>query len=162
MSDHTFDPFALGSGLPLADTNAVITNAEFKFDTAYSADACVIALTFQPEDGGEAQEQLYSVGKNFEPLSRGSELGHTSGRNVNINAQSNYGRFLGAAGGCEGFKEYAGKTNATPFEAALWIGTRWHLTTVEYETRNPQQPGSEAKVRSAVVPDEFLGEDSGN
>jgi hypothetical protein len=156
-NEHTFDPFALGSGLPLADTNAVITNAEFKFDTAYSADACVIAITFQPEDGGEPQEQLYSVGKNFEPLERGSALGHTSGKSVNINGQSNYGRFLSHAAQCEGFKEHAGETKADPFQAALWIGTKWHLTTVEYSTRNPSQADSVEKVRSAVVPDEFLG-----
>jgi hypothetical protein len=153
MSD-TFDPWALGSGLPLADVNAVITNAEFKFDTAYSADACVIAITFQPEDGGEAQEQLYSVGKGFEPLARGAELGHTSGRETNINQNSNYGRFMRHAAQCEGFTAQA---KNTPFQADLWIGTKWHLTTTEYTTRNPSQPGSEEKVRTSVVPDEFLG-----
>jgi len=157
MSEE-FDPFALGSGLPLADQNVTVIAAVFKFDLEYSADACVIGLTFQPdEEGMEEQEQLYSCGKNMEPLDQGSAMGHTSGKQVKVNEQTNYGRFMKHAFACEGFLDMARESGNTPFDAALWEGSQWHLTTVEYETRNPSKPMEPAKVRTAVVPDEFLG-----
>lgn len=157
MSEQ-FDPFALGSGLPLADQNATVIAAVFKFDLEYSADACVIGITFQPdEEGMEEQEQLYSCGKNMEPLDQGSAMGHTSGKQVKVNEQTNYGRFMRHAFECEGFLDIARESGNTPFDAALWEGSRWHLTTVEYETRNPSKPSEPTKVRTAVVPDEFLG-----
>ena len=157
MSDE-FDYFELGSGLPLADAEVTITNAEFRFDTSYSADAVVCAMQFTPhEEGVEAQEQLYSVGKGWEPLDRGEMVGHGSGKQVKINNQSNYGRFIAAAVECEGFLDYAREVGLQPNSAALWVGTQWHLGTVEVTTTNPSKPNDPPKVKSVIVPDEFLG-----
>lgn len=155
MSDELFD---LGDGLPLSDANATIVGAEFRFDTEYSADAVVLAFTFQPdEDGVEEQTQLYSVGKNFEPLDGGSEVGHTSGKHVKISKQSNYGKFMRAAQECEGFADVARELGANTHAAEWWIGTRWHLTTEEFEVKNPSKPDQPAKIRTIIIPDEFLG-----
>ena len=157
MSDE-FDYFELGSGLPLADANVTITNAEFRFDTSYSADAVVCAVEFTPhEEGVEAQEQLYSVGKGWEPLDRGATVAHGSGKQVKINNQSNYGRFIAAAVECEGFLDYAREVGLQPNSAALWVGTSWHLGTVEVTTTNPSKPNDPPKVKNVIVPDEFLG-----
>lgn len=157
MSDE-FDYFELGSGLPLADANVTITNAEFRFDTSYSADAVVCAIEFTPhEEGHEAQEQLYSVGKGWEPLDRGATVAHGSGKPVKINNQSNYGRFIAAAVECEGFLDYAREVGLQPNSAALWVGTQWHLGTIEISTTNPSKPNDPPKVKSVIIPDEFLG-----
>lgn len=157
MSDE-FDYFELGSGLPLADAEVTITNAEFRFDTSYSADAVVCAIEFTPhEEGVEAQEQLYSVGKGWEPLDRGETVAHGSGKQVKINNQSNYGRFIAAAVECEGFLDYAREVGLQPNSAALWVGTQWHLGSIEISTTNPSKPNDPPKVKSVIVPDEFLG-----
>ena len=155
MTDELFD---LGDGLPLSDANATIVGAEFRFDTEYSADAVVLAFTFQPdEEGVEEQTQLYSVGSNFEPLDGGSEVGHTSGKHVKISKQSNYGRWMRNAQECEGFADVARELGANTHGAEWWIGTRWHLTTEEIEVKNPAKPDQPAKIRTIIIPDEFLG-----
>lgn len=153
---HEFDPFALSSGLPLADQDATITAVDFKFDTSYSADACVAAITFQPDEG-EPQEQLYSCGKGWEPLDRGRAVGHTSGRDVNFNKQSNYGRFLQAAFGCDGFIDEARASGFTPQQAELLEGRRFHLTAEVTTTTNPSKPNDPPKEKSLIVPDVYLG-----
>lgn len=155
MSDELFD---LGDGLPLSDCNATITNAEFVFDTEYSADAVVMRFTFEPhEEGVEPQHQLYSVGKSFEPLDGGAAVGHTSGKHVKISKQSNIGRWMRAAQECEGFAEAAREHDADTHQAEWWIGSMWHLTTDEYEVRNPSKPDQPPKMRTIIIPDEFLG-----
>lgn len=157
MSDE-FSYFDLGSGLPLADAIVHITAAEFRFDTEYSADAVVCAINMQPlEEGVEPQEQLYSVGKGWEPLDGGASVGHGSGKRVKINNQSNYGRWIGAAVQCEGFLDEARERGLEPDSAGLWTDLIFRLTTVEYETRNPSKPNDPPKMRTAVVPGEFLG-----
>lgn len=157
MSDE-FDYFELGSGLPLADADVTITNAEFRFDTAYSADAVVAAIEFTPdEEGVESQEQLYSVGKGWEPLDRGAAVAHGSGKPVKINNQSNYGRFIAAAIECEGFLDYAREAGLQPNSAALWVGTRWHLGSITITVQNPSKPNEPAKEKTVIVPDEFYG-----
>lgn len=157
MSTHEFDPFALGSGLPLADTDVVVTAVEFRFDTQYAADACVAAITFQP-DQGEAQEQLYSCGKGWEPLDRGASAGHTSGREMNFNGQSNYGRFLAAAMVCEGWVDDARASGRTPHNADLWIGSRFHLGTLEISVTNPTKKDAGATIKTLIIPVEYHGQ----
>lgn len=158
MSDE-FSYFDLGSGLPLADAVVHVTAAEFRFDTDYSADAVVCAIKMQPldEEGVEEQEQLYSVGKGWEPLDSGASVGHGSGKRVKINNQSNYGRWIAAAVQCEGFLDEARERGLEPDSAELWVDLIFRLTTVEYETRNPSKPTEPAKMRTAVVPGEYLG-----
>ena len=152
---HEFDPYALGSGLPLADADVTVTAMEFRFDTNYSADACVAAITFQPDEG-EAQEQLYSCGKGWEPVDRGDATAHVSGRPLNFNANSNYGRFLAAAFACDGFLDEAREAGVLPTESALFVGKRFHLGTIQITTKNPST-GVES-TKDLIVPDEYLGE----
>lgn len=152
-----YDPYALGSGLPLADTEAVVTAMEFRFDTNYSADACVAAITFQPDEG-EEQEQLYSCGKGWEPVDRGAGTAHVSGREtMNINKNSNYGRFLAAAYACEGFLDEVREEGILPTDVTMFLGKRFMLGTVEYSTRNPSKADSEETTKTAIVPVAYLG-----
>ena len=151
-----YDPYALGSGLPLADTEAVVTAMEFRFDTEYAADACVAAITFQPDEG-EEQEQLYSCGKGWEPVDRGAAAAHVSGRDLNFNRNSNYGRFLAAAFECEGFLDEVREEGILPTQVEMFVGKRFHLGTVEYSTRNPSKKDSEETVKTAIVPTAYLG-----
>lgn len=152
-----YDPYALGSGLPLADTEAVVSAMEFRFDTNYSADACVAAITFQPDEG-EAQEQLYSCGKGWEPIDRGAGTAHVSGREtMNINKNSNYGRFLAAAYVCDGFLDEVREEGILPTDVNMFLGKRFMLGTVEYSTRNPSKADSEETTKTAIVPVAYLG-----
>lgn len=154
MSDELFD---LGDGLPLSDANVTITNAEFVFDTEYSADAVVMRFTFEPhEEGTEPQNQLYSVGKAFEPLDSGAAVGHTSGKHVKISKQSNFGKFMRFAQECEGFAEAAREHGADTHAAEWWIGSMWHLTGHE-EPKFKDGKIVEGETRTLIVPDEFLG-----
>jgi len=153
-----YDPYALGSGLPLADTEAVVTAMEFRFDTSYAADACVAAITFQPDEG-EEQEQLYSCGKGWEPVDRGAAAAHVSGRDLNFNKNYNYGRFLAAAFECDGFLDEVREEGIVPTQVEMFVGKRFHLGTVEYTTRNPSKADSEDSVKTAIVPVAYLGVD---
>jgi len=153
-----YDPYALGSGLPLADVEAVITDMEFRFDASYSADACVAAITFQPDEGeGEAQEQLYSCGKGWEPVDRGAGAAHVSGRDLNFNKNSNYGRFLGAAFALDGFLDEVREDGVLPTDVNMFLGKRFLLGTVEYSTRNPSKTDSDETVKTAIVAVDYLG-----
>lgn len=151
---HEYDPYALGSGLPLADVDATISAMEFRFDTAYSADACVAAITFTPDEG-EDQEQLYSCGKGWEPVDRGAGAAHISGRPLNFNAQSNYGRFLAAAYELDGFLDDCREAGVVPTEADMLVGKRFHLGTLEINVKNPST-GVES-VKTVIVPDAYYG-----
>jgi hypothetical protein len=151
-----YDPYALGSGLPLADTDATVVGVEFRFDTEYSADACVAAIMFEPDEG-ENQEQLYSLGKGWEPTDRGASTAHVSGRELNFNKNSNYGRFLTAAYECEGFLDEVREAGILPQSQDMFLGKRFTLGTVEYTTRNPSKKDSEETVKSAIIPTAYLG-----
>lgn len=151
-----FDPYSLSSGLPLADVDATVTAVEFRFDTSYAADACVAAVTFQPDEGDE-QEQLYSCGRGWEPIDRGENAAHVSGKPNRFNEQTNYGRFLKACFQLENFMDEVREEGVMPWEGAFLLGKRFHLGTVEYETRNPSKKDSEPQTRTAIVPTEYLG-----
>ena len=155
MND-VFDPFKLSDGLPLADVDAEISAVEFRFDTAYSADACVAAITFQPDEGDE-QEQLYSCGKNWEPVDRGAATAHENGKPTQMfNKSSNMGRFLNALYACDGFiAAVQEEGDFDPRTAASLVGRRVHLGSETYTTMNPST-GVE-KERSIIVPTEYLG-----
>ena len=159
MND-VFDPFKLSDGLPLSDVDAEISAVEFRFDTAYSADACVAAITFQPDDG-EEQEQLYSCGKNWEPVDRGAATAHESGKaSLMFNKSSNMGRFLSALYACDGFIEAVQEEgDFDPRTAASLVGRRVHLGSDTYTTMNPST-GVE-KERTIIVPVEYLGTSEG-
>lgn len=158
MSDEEFSYFDLGSGLPLDNADVTITAAEARFDTQYSADAAVVALTFQPDDTGtEAVEQLYSIGKGWEPIDQGAGIAHTSGRQVKINSNSNYGKWIAAAVPLDGFIDEARSRGVEPNDLSLWVGLRFHLGTQVTKTRNPSKPDAPEVEKTLIVPTAYLG-----
>lgn len=134
MSNEDFDPFKLSSGLPLVGADVTVKEVEFGYDNTYSADACVAMITFEPDEG-ETQRQLYSIGKNFEPADRGSTLTHKSGKNVNLNDNSNYGRFVKAFTDMADAKGALAETRERgtgPFDAAWLVGMKFTLGELKY------------------------------
>lgn len=154
-----FDPYALSSGLPLADVDVTVTKAEFRFETEYSAEALVCVIEFTPESG-EPQEQYYSCGKGWEPLDRGAAAGHVSGRDMNFNGQSGIGRFLAHAFECDGFLDDVKSEGVVPTQAEFYVGRKFHLGTVQVTTTNPKT-GKE-KTNDFIIPVEYYGTDAGD
>lgn len=155
-----FSYFSLGSGLPLDGAEVVITDAAFEFDTSYNADAVVCKMVYSFLNGeGEPQTQLYSVGKNWEPVDQGTAVAHTSGKRVSINKMSNYGSFVDGFLNCEGKREameVARARGLEPDRAALWIGMKFQMKMVSRP--NPME-GAKKPTIDALVPAKFLGVD---
>ncbi len=151
-----FDPFKLVSGLPLAGADCTVTNVEFGYDAQYNAEACVAIITFQPDEG-DAQNQLYSVGKNFEPAARGKELVHKSGKNTNVNDSSNYGRFVKAYtemdGAAKAMKDFRDAGATAVFNADWLEGCRFSMGTIKINVGR----GAEMKEKDLIVPVAYLG-----
>lgn len=154
MSDQEFNPFALSSGLPLADADVTVVGIEFGFDAQYmNGEACVAIIKFLGDDDGEEHSQFYSVGK-FEAEDRGARLVHPSGKQMNLNQQSNYGRFVDALTSMDNASEFMAavrENGVDPVFDAKWLdGFRFHLGT----TKVKMQDGKE---RDLIVPTHFLG-----
>lgn len=144
----------LSSGLPLDGADVEITDATFEVDNSYAAGATVLALTFTPLDGSESQRQLYSCGKNWEPLNGGSALGHVSGKPngvVTLNTNTNYGKFIAAATAAEDGAKFKANAQVDPGETSLWIGTKWTLGSLATENFQTKKAGS------LIIPVVYLG-----
>jgi hypothetical protein len=141
------------TGLPLDGATATVVKEEFRFDNAYKEGACVLALTFHV-DGQEDREQLYSVGKGFEPQERGASAAHTSGKPIAFYSTSNYGRLIASAKtakNSDAFMALARERGMQPNQAALWHGTQWVL-------KGQTVPGfNGGEDRTAIVFGEFVG-----
>jgi hypothetical protein len=153
VSDKDFNPFALSSGLPLADADVTVKGIEFGFDAQYmNGDACVAIVKFEGEDG-EEHSQFYSVGK-FEAADRGERLVHPSGKQMNLNQQSNYGRFVDALTSMDNASEFMAAVRESGVDAvfdAHWLdGFQFHLSTMKVKMQD-------GKERDLIVPDHFLG-----
>lgn len=148
-----FNPFALSSGLPLADADVTVKSIEFGFDAEYmNGETCVAIIMFEGEDG-EEHKQLYSVGK-FEPAERGAKLVHPSGKQMNLNQQTNYGRFVDACLKVENADEFmkaVRESGVDPVFDASWLdGFQFHLDTIKVKLQN----GNE---KDLIVPTVFNG-----
>jgi hypothetical protein len=141
------------TGLPLDGATATVVKEEFRFDNAYKEGACVLALTFHV-DGQEDREQLYSVGKGFEPQERGASAGHTSGKPIAFYSTSNYGRLIASAKtakNSDAFMSLARERQMQPNQAGLWHGTTWVL-------KGEKVPGfNGGEDKTAIVFGEFVG-----
>lgn len=150
----TMEDWELGSGLPLADATVEITGALFKVDAAYAAGAIVCGITFLNVETGETQEQIYSCGKNWELRDRGASIEGTG----KLNNQTMYGRWVAHAfGQCEGNEQLIADLldRGTYREAAVWVGCKFVLGTVEVTTMNPQT--KKEAVKNLIVPVSYLG-----
>ncbi len=162
--DQTFSMWELGSGLPLEGARCHSTDASFTFNNEYSANAVVLDITWQPQEdpSAEAQHQLYSVGKNWEPLEEGTSVGHTSGKRSKFNDQTNIGRLIHSYVSARGGGDFAKglpiviAEGIEPEKAAMWIGLDVTLMTVRYPTQNKNPDGS-VKEGSTMVIGEYHG-----
>ena len=165
MSDEqTFSMWELGSGLPLEGARCHSTEATFTYNNEYSANAVVLDITWQPieDPSAEAQHQLYSVGKNWEPLDGGVSVGHTSGKRQKFNDQTNIGRLIHSYVAARGGGDFAKglpiviSEGIEPEQVAMWIGLDVTLATVRYPTQNKNPDGS-VKEGSTMVIGEYHG-----
>ncbi len=161
MDKHDeFSYWNLSSGLPLDGAEVVVTDACFEFDTSYNADAVVAKLTYAFLNGeGDPQTQMYSVGKNWEPVDGGSAVAHTSGKRVGINKGSNYGVLVGGLMSCEGAdkaRAVANERGMEPDHAGLWTGMKFRLKNV---SRPNNIEGAKKATIDTLIPAEFLGVD---
>ena len=137
------DEWQTSSGLPLANADVQVQEAAFGFNAKIGADTLCMNFTFVTldEEGnvvGESIDQSFSVGSGWEARDGGRFLvdeGGNKGRTVN--KQTNFGRLIESAR--ETIKA-SGEDYpfASPRVAEDWIGTKWHVGTVQVTTRNPQ------------------------
>lgn len=155
MSDQEKDLFETTSGLPLAGANVTVISSVFEFNNEYAENACVLALTFRNDDDdtSEPRTQLYSTGKNFEPVDQGDAVAHTSGKVVQFSNSSNYGRLItNTIKNCPEFRKYASDKGLQPNSALLWLGAKFTLGTFPYTDMNN-------KEKELIVPVAFHGVD---
>lgn len=150
MSTEELDPWKITSGLPLADTDVEILAFEFGFNAKIGAGLICANITFGIDEG-EPVEQSFTVGDGWEITGKGAGIAGRKG----LSGQSNWGRFVESCMVAAGpnFRELLVGVN--PWEAATWIGTRWHLSTTEVTSTNPQT-GVEKKY-AKIIATEFLG-----
>jgi hypothetical protein len=167
--DQEFSMWELGSGLPLDGARVHSTKAIFTYNQEYAANAVVLDITWQPEDeSADAQHQLYSVGKNWEPLDSGAKVGATSGKRQKFNDQTNIGRLIAAYIEARGNGDFQTGLKAVisegmePDDAQFWIGLDVTLKSVKYPTQS-KNPDGTVKEGSTMVVGEYhgrIGEDA--
>lgn len=159
MAHDEFDPFHLSSGLPLSGATVTVTKVEFGIDNEYADDACVAMITFTNEDSGEEQRQLYSVGKTFEAGDRGDTLISKSGKKVNLNDNSNYGRLVKSFTTMENAKQAMTDLRELDVEPVFhkdWLeGCRFVMTDLTFDSYAGK--GEAPKQKTLIVFGEYLG-----
>lgn len=153
------DSFELASGLPLDGATVTITKTEFGYRQNIAKDTTFACLTFQPESGDE-QEQAYSVGKGWEPGSKGATLVRSDGRKGKLNDQTGYGKWIAAAIKLDGVLDHLRANNGDALVAATWDGLKFELGSMREKTTNPTT-GQEKEV-SRIMPVKFLGAGGGS
>jgi len=147
------DKWGLTSGLPLADADVEITTFEFGFNANIGAGLVCANIGFTITDNDELVDQSFTVGDGWEIGGKGASI---SGKKK-INNQTNWGRLvqsmISACGGPEGIQSTL--PDADYREAAGWIGTRWHLDTVDVEVYNPSNKTT--KTASKIIATSFIG-----
>lgn len=137
------DEWQTSSGLPLANADVEVLEASFGFNAKIGADTLCMNFTFGTldDDGqvvGETIDQSFSVGSGWEARDGGKYLVDENGnKNRTVNKQTNFGRLIDSAR-----EAISASDEEFPFTspriAEDWIGTRWHVGTVQVTTRNPQ------------------------
>lgn len=153
MTETLDEKWGVTSGLPLADVDAEITGLEFGFNAKIGAGRMCANVEFTTVDDGETHDQSFTIGDGWEIAGKGASI---TGRKQ-LNSNSNWGRFanscVDACGGPEAINKALPDTDYR--EAAGWLGTKWHLGTVEIEVYNPEK--KETKKGNALVATAFLG-----
>lgn len=156
MQTEELDPWKITSGLPLADTDVEILAFEFGFNAKIGAGLICANITFGIDEG-EPVDQSFTVGDGWEITGKGAGIAGRKG----LSGQSNWGRFvescLVVVGGAE--KIRAVLPDVSPWEAAGWVGTKWHLNTTRVESTNPQT--NVTKTYDKIIVTEFLGNGDG-
>lgn len=155
MQTEELDPWKITSGLPLADTDVEILAFEFGFNAKIGAGLICANITFGIDEG-EPVEQSFTVGDGWEITGKGAGIAGRKG----LSGQSNWGRFVESCIGAVGanFREIL--AGVSPWEAAGWVGTRWHLNTTEVESTNPTTGVS--KKYQKIIATDFLGTGDGS
>lgn len=143
MSDESVNMWEFSSGLPLEGQRCHSTKAVFTYDQEYNADAVVLKVTFQPWDGetdeGEAKDQLFSVGKNWEPTNEGQSVANKSGKRQQFNNMTVISRFLNSIMLARGDGDVAKgmkvlmEEGAEPDNADFYVGMDVTLKSIEYK-----------------------------
>lgn len=161
MSDQEKDLFETVSGLPLAGANVTVIEAQFEFNNEYAKNSdttpCVLSLTYRndDDDSAEPRAQLYSTGKNYEPVEQGDAVAHTSGKVVQFSNQSNYGKLITSTiKNCPEFRAYAQQKGIQPDRAELWLGAKFKLGTLEYKPMGWKEGDN---LKELIVPVEYYG-----
>jgi hypothetical protein len=147
MSDdeYDFDPWETSSGLP-DEITVKVTNPHFGYDAQLQdGKACAFFLEGQIVEGdgsGSEFSQWYTVGRGFEPASKGARLAPEDGKRRKLNNQTNYAllfRSLREAAEKQGLMEEVRK-RGNPFETELWQGLELYMEREEYtRTINGEQ-----------------------
>lgn len=130
MSIDLFDnEWETGSGLPLAGADVEVIACSFGYNAVYSTEALCAMFTFQNLEGGEPQQQSFSVGKFWEAADNSDAIVSEDGRKRRISGVSNYGRLIDSAVAAVKLAG-ADMPFASPRIASGWVGTKWRIDTV--------------------------------
>lgn len=141
------------SGLPLADADVTVVACSFGFNANLGADRLCANFTFAPLEGGELIEQSFTVGKGWEAKNKGAQLVNEDGTPRKVSNRTNFGRLIDSAVAAV----KASGATVMPFESAKnadgWVGTNWHMDTVEVDTLNKknEQVKGEAFIFTAFL-----------
>lgn len=155
MSDeeYDFDPWETSSGLP-DEITVRVTNPHFGYDAQLQdGKACAFFLEGVIVEGngaGDEFSQWYTVGRGFEPASKGARLAPEDGRRRKLNNQTNYAllfKSLREAAEKQGLMDEVRK-RGNPFEAELWEGLELYLEREEFvrTIQGEKQEGSRLNV----------------
>lgn len=106
--------------------------------------------------------EYYSLPPGWESADGGETIQRISGDGKGIVKSSQWGKFLAAAGGCNGARDALG--DDAPINANAWIGTRWKMEAVagkpyKFKDRDTGEM-VEGVSKDKNYPVEFLGKDT--
>lgn len=141
------------------DYEGTITEATFQFNE-YGGQA---RLTFDEIDGRDNPTwENYDLPPGWESPDGGETIQRIAGDGKGIIKSSKWGRFLAAAGSCDGARDALGED--APINANAWIGTRWRMEAVAgkpYKFKDKETGEMvEGVAKDKNYPVEFLGKDS--
>lgn len=137
------------------DFDATVSSVEFCYDSEYGDGKVAIARIQLDGDGGEEETLKLSLGKGWEPGSKGRSAQREDGSDPKpFYKTSAYGRFILKA--CEAGAEETLIERGMPWEAAPLEGLRFHFMREEYTpVQWTDEEGKEKPTR--LMPDNFLG-----
>lgn len=141
------------------DYEGTITEASFQFSDKGNQ----IKFVLDEIDGRtDPVFEYYSLPPGWESADGGETIQRIAGDEKGIVKSSQWGKFLAAAGGCNGARDALG--DDAPINALAWIGTRWKMEAVAgkpYKFKD-RETGEmvEGVSKDKNYPTEFLGKDN--